>query len=434
MKDLVVRKPSLAELTGISDSRLNCFASNLRAYLAGSVVTSSQTIPSLSASEDLTDSSELRLPQSSFNCQKSSRVRQYGSQGSKTSLIYQGSLSPRSSSFKEGLQKSLSSIRSAAAREKLRRRGEDYVSSIDGLPLASSKTTDTSCSNLFQKDTFPEINGTHTFAALDLLDLPVSVPEIPLSGPSPFTPHYCWCPPVASALHYTNGNPKLLPISSTESFSLPPLSSLLSSSRTSSLLTSRPLLNLAEVPPLDFPGLLPEPLVRLPTSQQIPTFTPFICDPIVHIPVIDVCSSGQGYLVSAGPAMSTLSTNLVDPMLPNADSVLEKGARETLRMLISSSSSNQPNSQFLEVFPSVFSSGSNDMQNVLAAGSRGLYSGTIDVNSITSSMSTMGLVLLSEKSVGGGGGGGKRFAGRDDLIDRNQNDKSSTSALDEGID
>ncbi|KAL3650231.1 hypothetical protein CASFOL_006634 [Castilleja foliolosa] len=35
--------------------------------------------------------------------------------------------------------------------------------------------------------------------------------------------------------------------------------------------------------------------MRLPTSQQLSTFTPLMCDPIVHIPVINVCSSGQGY-------------------------------------------------------------------------------------------------------------------------------------------
>ncbi|KAI3470848.1 hypothetical protein Pfo_027511 [Paulownia fortunei] len=443
MKDLLVRKPSLAELTGIGESRLNCFASHLRGYLAGSVVTGAQASGILSAThaDDSADSFELRFPQSSFNCQKSSRFRQYGSQGSKTNLIYQASLSPRSSSFKEGLQKSLSSIRSAA-REKLRRRGEIYVSCVDSLSLASSNSTDPSSSNCFQKDKLPEVNGTHQFAALNFLDvfgksaeLPFSSPEIqvPSSSPLPVSPHYCWCPPVASALQYTKGNPQL-PISSTESFSLPPLSSLLSSARPSSLLTSKPLLNLAEVPPLDFPSLLPEPIVRLPTSQQIPTFTPFICDPIVHIPVIDVCSSGQGYLVSAGPAMSTtippLNPNLVDPLLPNAESVVEKGARETLRMLLSSS--NQPQPQLLDVLPSVLSS-SNSQQNAFATGSRGLYSGTRDVDAFTNSMSTMGLVWLSEKSMGTGIG--KRCASRDDLIDQKEKPSSSgSSSFDEGID
>ncbi|KAH6777830.1 hypothetical protein C2S52_006832 [Perilla frutescens var. hirtella] len=425
LKDLLVRKPSLAELTGISESRLNSFVSHLRAYLAGSVVNNAQVSGNLSAgpSDDgSADSSELRIPSSSVNCPKSSRVKQCGSQGSKTNLIYQACLSPRSSSFKEGLQKSLSDIRSAA-REKLRRRGEIYVPGIDSLPRASSKSSDASSSNFFQKDKLPEVNGSLQFASLSFLDvfgtssgLPQSVPEIqvPPSGPSPFSPHYCWCPPVASALQFTKGNP-LLPISSTESFSLPPLSSLLSSTRPSGLLTSNPLLDLAKIPPVDFPSF-----PRLPSSQQIPTFTPFICDPIVHIPVIDVCSSGQGYLVSAGPAMSTsippLNPNL-EPLLPNGESMVEKSARETLRMLISSS--NQPKPQLLEVFPSVLSS-SVDNQSILAAGSRGLYSGTIDVEAFPSSMSGLELVWLSDNSAGGGSS-----VKRNDLSDRK--DKASSS-------
>ncbi|KAL0452765.1 UNVERIFIED_CONTAM: hypothetical protein Slati_1254600 [Sesamum latifolium] len=390
MKDLLMRKPSLAELTGISESRLDCFATHLRAYLAGSMVTSAQACGILSATppDDSVNFSEIHSPQSSFNCQKSSRFRQCGGQGSKTNLIYQGSLSPRSSSFKEGQQKSLSYIRSGT-REKLRRRGESHVPCIDSKLLASSNKRETPVyewNSLIWRIEF--------FGCIDKsTELPLSGPETKACSPSPspFSPHYCWCPPVVSALQYTIGKPQL-PVSSTESLSLPPLSSLLSSARPSSLLTSKPLLNLAEVPPIDFPSLLPEPLVRLPTSQQIPTFTPLICDPIVHIPVIDVCSSGgQGYLVSAGPAISAsippLNPDLVDPLLPNAESVVEKGARETLRMLISSSNQSKP--QLLEVLPSVLSS-SNDKQNVLAAGSRGLYSGTIDVDAINNSLSTMG--------------------------------------------
>ncbi|KAL8462935.1 hypothetical protein ACS0TY_033809 [Phlomoides rotata] len=368
MKDLLVRKPSLAELTGISESRLNCFATQLRAYLAGSVAPSS-------------DSSESRFPQSSFNCSKTSRFRQCGSK----------TLSPRSSSFKEGPPKSLLNIRNAAAREKLRRRGENH---IDSLSLAPSKSSNSSTCNSFQKDKNPQVNGTNPFPSFNFLELPLSVPEIqvPFSGSSPFSPHYCWCPPISSTQQYAKGNPQF-PISSTESFSLPPLSSLLSSTRPSTVLTSKP-------PPVDFPSFLPDPLVGLPHSQQIPTFTPFICDPIVHIPVIDVCSSGQGYLVSAGgPAMSTsispLNPNFVDPLLPNTESVVEKSARETLRMLISSSNQNKP--QLLKVFPSVLSSSVDDKK--IFGSNMGLYSGSGDVDAIPGSMSSMGLVFLSGKSI-----------------------------------
>ncbi|XP_042044280.1 uncharacterized protein LOC121790048 [Salvia splendens] len=393
LKDLLAQKPSLAELTGISKSRLNSFVSHLRSYLTGSVANNAQVsgVLSVSPSDGSANSSEHHSPHSSANSLMSSRIRQYGSQGSKTNLIYQGCLSPRSSSFKDGLQKSLSDIRSAA-REKLKRRGENNVPGIGSLLEASSKSSD-----FFLKDKLTLVNGDGTleFPSLTLNfleaygnsgELPLSRPEpqILSSSPSPFSPHYCWCPPVASSLQG--------PISSTESFSLPPLSSVLSSS---ALGTSKPLLDLAELPPFDFPSFLPEPLVRLPSSQQIPTFTPLICEPIVHIPVIDVCSSGQGYLVSAGPAMSTsippLNPNLVDPLLPTGESMVEQSARETLRMLINSS--NQPHPRLLEVLPSVLSS-SIDSHNIVAAGSRGLYIGTKDVEA--SSMSALGLVLLSD--------------------------------------
>ncbi|XP_047980644.1 uncharacterized protein LOC125222194 isoform X2 [Salvia hispanica] len=347
-KDLLAQKPSLAELTGISESRLNSFVSHLRSYLAGSVANNAQVSGVLSAtpSDGSANSSEHHNPHSSVNSLKSSRIRQCGSQGSKTNLIYQGCLSPRSSSFKDGLQKSLSDIRSAT-REKLRRRGENNVPGIGTLLEASSKSSD-----FFLKDKPTLVNGDGTLELPPLtsnflevygtsgeLPLPRPEPQVLSSSPSPFSPHYCWCPPVASALQG--------PISSTESFSLPPLSSVLSSS---GLGTSKPLLDLTELPPFDFPSFLPEPLVRLPSSQQILTFTPLICDPIVHIPVVDICSSGQGYLVSAGPAISTtippLNPNLVDPLLSNGESMVEKSARETLRMLINRS--NQPHPRLLE--------------------------------------------------------------------------------------
>ncbi|KAK6135910.1 hypothetical protein DH2020_030397 [Rehmannia glutinosa] len=106
MKDMVMRKPSLAELSGISEARLNCFASHLRTYLAGSMVINAHAGGFLSASppaDDSVDSTELHF------LQLGSCIPQTNSQGSKTNLIYQGSLCPRSDSFEEGLAKSLSS-------------------------------------------------------------------------------------------------------------------------------------------------------------------------------------------------------------------------------------------------------------------------------------------------------------------------------------
>ncbi|KAL0303819.1 UNVERIFIED_CONTAM: hypothetical protein Sradi_6250000 [Sesamum radiatum] len=406
MKGVLMRKPSLAELSGISEGRLNCFATNLRAYLAGSTVTSVNTSGVLSSSppsDGSIDYSESHFPLSSFNGQESSCFQPCCSQGSKTNLIYQGNLCPESSSFKEGLLESLSSF-SIAAREKSRQIADDYVPLVESLSLTSANRAGLSRSNCFDKDELTETNGILPFATLNFLDSFSKSVEPPLagqkmqqvpSGLSHISPHYCWCPPVASMLQYTLRNPQLP--SSTESLSLPPLSSLLSAAGPSTLLTSKPSLNLGEVPPLDFPSLLPEPLGRLPNSQQIPTFTPLICDPIVHIPVIDVCSSGPGYLVSAGPArIPPVNSNLVDRRLPNAESTLEQSARETLRMLIGTS--NQPSSQLLEVLPSVLSS-SDDKQNILVTGSRGLYSGIRDIDATSSSMTTVELVFSSEKSL-----------------------------------
>ncbi|KAK6164322.1 hypothetical protein DH2020_001186 [Rehmannia glutinosa] len=258
---------------------------------------------------------------------------------------------------------------------------------------------------LKKKDKLPVANGINPFATLNFVDafgksaeLPFSSHKIqvPSSGQSHFSPQYCWCP------QYALGNSQHLPVSSTESLSLPPLSSLLSTVRrpSSSLLISIPSLNLTEVPPVDFPSLLPEPLVRLQTSQNIPTFTPLMCDPIVHVPMFEVCSSGSGYLVSAGPTMSTtfppLNPKLMDPLLPNPESLLEKSARETLRMLMS-----------------------NNKQNVFATGSRGLYSGAGDVDAIpSSSMTNMRLVFLSEKPF-------KICPNRDDSVDEEEKPSSS---------
>ncbi|GJY86917.1 hypothetical protein Tco_0500943, partial [Tanacetum coccineum] len=143
---------------------------------------------------------------------------------------------------------------------------------------------------------------------------------------------------------------QMTPMSMTESFTLPPLSSLLAGSAprsSSGLLILKPTLNLDEIPPF-----LPEPLVRLPlsmpTSQQILIFTPLMTDPIVHIPVMDICSSES---------------------------------RDTPRLLISGSSQ----------LPSVLAN-VDGKQNLCAAGSRGLYEGATDLNhAIANSIASMSL-------------------------------------------
>ncbi|XP_039020078.1 uncharacterized protein LOC120151792 [Hibiscus syriacus] len=353
MKDLIKRKPSIAELTGISESRLGCFVTQLRAYLVGSTMSSTQASYSGQPSPDsVLNPIDVHSGQSSSTTSKSLRSRNTSSQVLKVNALYQGSLSPRSSSFKEGLTRNFSSLRSNA-REKLRRRGENHLSVSESLAITS-----------------PITNG-------------------PSDGGNQ-------CQNGSSTLQHSAVSE--FPTSSIESMKLPPLSSILPMNSSSSLLNPASLLDLADIPSLDFPAFLPEPLVRLPmaSSQQIPTFTPLICDPIVHIPVIGVCSSGgQGYLVSAGSSLSTTIPQL-HPQLVNTESVVEKGARETLRLLISGSTQSNP--PLIDVFPAVLTS-ADEKKGIFVAGSRSLYSGTRDVNAIAEGIAAVSLITLSSSSM-----------------------------------
>ncbi|KAJ0046915.1 hypothetical protein Pint_06436 [Pistacia integerrima] len=439
MKDLIKRKPSIAELTGISESRLGYLATHLRAYLVGSSLSNTRAScakslsPSCGTTSDFSDSVQNTQCQSSSS--KSLRSRHNGSQAVKANSIYQGSLSPRSSSFKEGLPRSLSSLRSAAAREKLRRRGDGYLSAVDNLTVSSPFTTDESCSN--QSETGNNISEGRScqFSPAFLESLgKISVPttssqstEVSSVGSPLLSPYYCWCPlGVSSSLQHPAFSSQL-PASSSEPPLLPPLSSLLSANGSASLLAPTPPLNLADIPSLDFPAFLPDPLVRLqvPSSQQIPTFTPLMCDPIVHIPVIDVCSSGQGYLVSAGPGISTtippLHPKLVNPMITESESVVENGARETLRLLISGST--QTNPPLIDVLPAVLTN-VDENQSIFLAGSRGLYCGTRDVDAIGKSIA---LVSLS----GSSSIGQMTYESIDDKVDASPEDSNIVNSNDE---
>ncbi|MFQ6647133.1 hypothetical protein Gotur_019923 [Gossypium turneri] len=402
MKDLIKRKPSIAELTGISESRLGCFATQLRAYLLGSSVNPQASCSSSPSPSTTHDAIVVHNGQSSSATSKSLRSRHSSGQASKVNALYQGSLSPKSSSFKEGLIRNSSFPRSTT-RDKLRRRG-------DNLPLAESLTValpiiNDSCNcnqagtnNLLDsKSCSLTPNFLESLGKLAAPPTPSGVSQVSSVGPPLFSPYYCWCPPGSSTLQCSATSE--LPASSISSFKLPPLSSMLPTNGSSSSLKPTLPLGLTDVPSLDFPAFLPEPLVRLPlaSSQQIPTFTPLICDPIVHIPVIDVCSSGQGYLVSAGPTISTsippLHPNLVNPLLPDTtDSVVEKGARETLRLLISGSAQSNP--PLIDVLPAV------DKKGILVTGSRGLYSGTRDISAIaTVSFATLSSTSMSDSFI-----------------------------------
>ncbi|BBG98038.1 hypothetical protein Prudu_007337 [Prunus dulcis] len=293
-----------------------------------------------------------------FWCSETSRLLgiELLAKATKANSSFQGSLSPRPSSFKEGLPRTLSSLRNIS-REKLRRRGDMYLSGIDIPTIASSITVDASCPNNAEIDKRPEVIRSF-LESLGKLAVPSTLNP---ASQVPYIVH-----------QICSSQPELpeLPVSSIESALLPPLSSLLQANVPSSMLTTKPPLNLADAPLVDFPAFLPDPLVRLPrpTSQQIPTFTPLMCDPIVHIPVIDICSSGQGYLVSAGPAISTAISPLHPKLvsIPETDSMVEKGARETLRRLLMSGST-ESGSQLIDVLPAMLSN-AHENRNLLVGG------------------------------------------------------------------
>ncbi|KAL9316272.1 hypothetical protein ACSQ67_017273 [Phaseolus vulgaris] len=146
MKDLLKRKPSIVELSGISKSRLDCFATQLRAFLVGTTGDSSGRDHSVCASTSANSvsccnvSSESSHPSSS----KFPRSRNIGSQTAKAdTTLYQSILSPRSSSFKEVPPRNLSSHR-IAAREKIKRRGDNHQQMVDNLTNDSTNTSDLS--------------------------------------------------------------------------------------------------------------------------------------------------------------------------------------------------------------------------------------------------------------------------------------------------
>ncbi|XP_006293799.2 uncharacterized protein LOC17889598 [Capsella rubella] len=384
MKDLIKKKPSISELTGIEESRLGSVASHLRLYLMGSVVPNIKGCPvptpeSLSSS----GSSETADSSSSSASSKSLRARHSGTQLTKA----QGSLSPRSSSFKENTMKN-SSLR-ISSRDKSKRRSEGHFPIFDNLPITS---TPTNLEGFIQlegegEETAEENNGSSQFIAFGAAELTPSTmtgpPQFPLKmGPPVFSPYYCWCPPSTSSLHATSASYQFPPLS-IELPSLPPLSSLLPSSLLPAsgsdgfLIPSSPL-DLSDIPPLPLVHHIPM-TGSSSSSQQM--MIPIMCDPIVHIPVIDICSSGQGYLVSAGPT-GMIPTG-ISPIPVENDSLVEKGARETLRLLISGASATTT-------------------APLNHHGSRGLYSGNRDVSGV----SLFAPIGLQQPSSGDGGDGG----------------------------
>ncbi|KAL7588555.1 hypothetical protein Lser_V15G36159 [Lactuca serriola] len=365
MRKLLERKPSLAELTGISNSRLQRFVHHLQTFLVGSVSeTSNSKSPPLLASSS----------------SKASRVRTCSS-------IIQGSLSPRPSSFKEGgLPRNIASLRNVV-RDKLRRRVEGVR-----LDTSSEKHPLPSTSNQHEENRLPESSSSSSgiclFPSVLSGNMNMQIPSIisathPLPNhntntnttpssssifsppPPPPPPYYCWCPPVVVV------TPQHPHTTSTESFTLPPLSSLLAAASSSAKTCSEISIPLPHFLPLS---------MGMPPSQQIPFFTPLICEcdhPIVHIPipVMDICSSGQAYLVSTGPTV--MSVVSIPPALSVQESDSEKSARDTLRLLVSGSTQ----------FPSGVGGGS-----FYGATTTTDVNVNVNVNAIANSIAAMSLV------------------------------------------
>ncbi|CAD5320900.1 unnamed protein product [Arabidopsis thaliana] len=381
MKDLIKKKPSISELTGIEESRLGSVASHLRLYLMGSVVPNIKGCqvpsPDSSSSSGFSETAD----SSSSASSKSLRARHGGTQQTKT----QGSLSPRASSFKENTLRN-ASLR-ISSRDKSKRHSEGHFSIFDNSSITSIPTN---VEGFIQSEGEVEeatenYNGIRQIIAFEEAESTPSTmtgpPPFPLKmGPPVFSPYYCWCPPTTSSLHAPSASYQFPPLS-IELPSLPPLSSLLPASGSDGFLIPSSPLDLSDIPPLPLVHHIPIPGSSSSAQQQM--MIPIMCDPIVHIPVIDIFSSGQSYLVSAGPT-GIISTG-IPPLPVENDSLVEKGARETLRLLISGANATT----------------STPLNH---HGSRGLYSVSRDVSGV-SLFAPIGLQQPS--SVDGGDGGGE---------------------------
>ncbi|CAH2058673.1 unnamed protein product [Thlaspi arvense] len=381
MKDLIKKKPSISELTGIEESRLGSVASHIRLYLMGSVVPNMKgcSVPTPDSSSS-SASSETADPSSSSTSSRSLRARHYGTQLTKA----QGSLSPRSSSFKENTPRN-SSLR-ISSRDKSKRRSEVHFSIFDNSPVTSIPTN---VDGFIQSEGEGEESAADNHRicqtieseeAAELAPSTVTLPShFPLKmGPPVFSPYYCWCPPSTSSLHAPSASYQFPPLS-IELPLLPPLSSLLPASGSDGFLIPSSPLDLSDIPPLPLVHHIPISGSSSSSSSSQQMMIPLMCDPIVHIPVMDICSSGQAYLVSAG-ATGMIPTS-IPPLPVENDSLVEKGARETLRLLISGA--NATTSAPLNHH-----------------GSRGLYSGTRDVSGGVSLFAPIG---LQQPSAGDGG-------------------------------
>ncbi|CAF1808154.1 hypothetical protein HID58_058574 [Brassica napus] len=375
MDELIKKKPSISELTGIEESRLGSVASHLRLYLMGSVVPNIKGCPV--PTPDSSSSSGYCETTASSSASSSSlislRTRHSETQLSKS----HGNLSSSSSSVEENTLR-YSSLH-ISSRDESMQCSEGYFSIFDSLPITTVPTS-AEC-----EEAADDSNGIGQILFSESADLGLTSLTLPQQfpmkmGPPVFSPYYCWCPPSTSSIHAPSASYQFPPLS-IELPLLPPLSSLLPSSGSDGFLIPSSPLDLSDIPPLPLVHHIPIPgATSSSSSSQQQMMIPLMCDPIVHIPVMDICSSGQAYLVSAGPT-GMIPTGM--PPLPvENESLVEKGARETLRLLISGASATT----------------SAPLNH---HGSRGLYNGTRDVSGV----SLFAPIGLNQNNAGEGGDG-----------------------------
>ncbi|KAL0862354.1 hypothetical protein Bca101_041472 [Brassica carinata] len=376
MDELIKKKPSVSELTGIEESRLGSVASHLRLYLMGSVVPNNKgcLVPTPDASSS-SGSSETTASSSATASSISLRACHSGTQLSKT----HGSLSSTSSSLKENTPRN--SYLHISNRDEPKQCSEGHFSIFDSLPIT---TVPTSAEGEGEEEAADHSNGIGQILFSEAADFGLSAltlpPQFPMKmGPPVFSPYYCWCPPSTSSIHAPSASYQFPPLS-IELPLLPPLSSLLPSSGSDGFLIPSSPLDLSDIPPLPLVHHIPIPGASSSSSQQ-QMMIPIMCDPIVHIPVMDICSSGQAYLVSAGPT-GMIPTGM-PPLQVENESLVEKGARETLRLLISGAN--------------VTTSAPLNHHH----GSRGMYSGARDVSGV----SLFAPIGLNQPSASDGGDG-----------------------------
>ncbi|KAJ4786710.1 flocculation protein [Rhynchospora pubera] len=334
MNDLLRRRPTLSDLTGISSSCLDLLGTHLQACLVSPNLAEAQSIHSESAISTCPSSENARFPYPQNH--RTSILGQASSiSSSSPSSKGGGSLSPRGKTCFKDHSSSLSSLRIGRdIRDSKLKKRHGSLLAIPSLPFnhpaATGSPPPSSVVAGLSADLPPD------FAPFNPLtfQFPLPPPDHASSiGKQPlFKPQYCWCPMGPSRV------PSALPPLAVSPQVSAPNSLSLGSAASSELpkVLHDPLVHL----PLPISSLVIPPL---PGSSQFPAFTGLMSDPIVHLPVMDIRSSGQAYLVSAGPAMSTAIPPLVvKPLVPTMESVIEKNARETLMRLLESAPMPNP--------------------------------------------------------------------------------------------